>query len=102
MGRGNNSGSRDSRRRESSGGRGGGFSQDMSYMSDFRPRPFRDDAGSDRRVGGGGSFVRDFSAPREMHTATCADCGKECQVPFKPIEGRPVYCRECYPKHKKF
>jgi len=38
---------------------------------------------------------------REMHKATCADCGKECEVPFKPTEGRPVYCRECYQKHRK-
>jgi len=36
---------------------------------------------------------------REMHKAVCADCGKECEVPFKPIEGRPVYCRDCYRKH---
>jgi CxxC-x17-CxxC domain-containing protein len=40
-----------------------------------------------------------FGGPREMHKATCADCGAECEVPFKPTEGRPVYCRECYPKH---
>lgn len=38
--------------------------------------------------------------PREMHKAKCADCGKECDVPFKPKEGRPVYCKECYAKHK--
>lgn len=38
---------------------------------------------------------------REMHKATCADCGNECEVPFKPTEGRPVYCRECYQKHRK-
>ena len=43
-----------------------------------------------------------FGGPREMHKATCGDCGKECEVPFKPTEGRPVYCRECYPKHKKY
>jgi len=36
---------------------------------------------------------------REMHKATCADCGKECEVPFKPTAGRPVYCRDCYRKH---
>lgn len=42
-----------------------------------------------------------FGGPREMHKATCADCGKECEVPFKPAEGRPVYCRDCYSKHKK-
>ncbi len=38
---------------------------------------------------------------REMHKATCADCGNECEVPFKPTEGRPVYCKECYSKHRK-
>lgn len=40
--------------------------------------------------------------PREMHKAKCAECGKECEVPFKPTEGRPVYCKECYMKNKKF
>ncbi|RLI08826.1 DNA-directed RNA polymerase [Candidatus Bathyarchaeota archaeon] len=39
--------------------------------------------------------------PREMHKAICSDCGKECEVPFKPTEGRPVYCRECYQKHRR-
>ena len=38
--------------------------------------------------------------PREMHKAVCADCGKECEVPFKPSGDRPVYCRECYQKHR--
>lgn len=53
---------------------------------------------SDHRGGGG---FRDFG-PREMHKATCAECGQECEVPFKPIEGKPVYCRECYRKRRKF
>ena len=35
-------------------------------------------------------------APREMFTATCAECGAECQVPFKPTEGKPVYCSACF------
>jgi len=34
--------------------------------------------------------------PREMHKIICADCGKEDEVPFKPTEGRPVYCKECF------
>ncbi|HDN51424.1 MAG: hypothetical protein DRN21_01140 [Thermoplasmata archaeon] len=38
--------------------------------------------------------------PREMHKVTCSDCGQETEVPFKPTEGRPVYCRECFSKHK--
>ena len=58
------------------GGRGGGFG----------------------RGGGGGGY----GGPREMSKAVCSDCGQECEVPFKPTEGRPVYCRDCFPKHKKF
>jgi CxxC-x17-CxxC domain-containing protein len=42
----------------------------------------------------------EMSFKREMHKAVCADCGKECEVPFKPIEGRSVYCRDCYQKHR--
>ena len=38
---------------------------------------------------------------RQMHKATCADCGKECEVPFKTQDGRAVYCRDCYQNHRK-
>lgn len=48
--------------------------------------------------GGGGGFG---GRPREMHKATCADCGKECEVPFKPSGDRPVYCRDCFSKRKQ-
>jgi len=48
---------------------------------------------------GGGGFKRNFG-PREMHKATCSECGNECEVPFKPHEGKPVYCRDCYSKRK--
>ena len=27
---------------------------------------------------------------------TCSQCGKETTVPFKPTQGRPVFCRECF------
>ena len=42
-----------------------------------------------------------YNQPRQMFTVTCADCGAETTVPFKPREGRPVYCKECYAKQKK-
>ncbi|MCX6649853.1 MAG: hypothetical protein NTV61_10790 [Candidatus Bathyarchaeota archaeon] len=29
------------------------------------------------------------------------DCGKVCEVPFKPTAGRPVYCKDCFPKHSQ-
>ena len=35
---------------------------------------------------------------REMFTVICAECGCETQVPFRPTEDRPVFCRECYQK----
>lgn len=51
--------------------------------------------------GRGGGFRRSFNqGPREMHKATCTECKKECEVPFKPTEGKPVYCKECYFKKK--
>ncbi|MFW6150654.1 MAG: zinc-ribbon domain containing protein [Chloroflexota bacterium] len=33
---------------------------------------------------------------RQMYPAVCARCGKECEVPFEPRDGRPVYCSECF------
>ena len=39
-------------------------------------------------------------AEREMFTATCASCGAEAKVPFRPREDRPVYCSDCFAKMK--
>ncbi|MGB1665218.1 MAG: CxxC-x17-CxxC domain-containing protein, partial [Nitrosopumilus sp.] len=36
----------------------------------------------------------------EKFDAKCSDCGTDCQVPFQPKEGRPVYCRECFQNHR--
>lgn len=45
---------------------------------------------------GGGGGSRMGGGQREMHTVTCAQCGKETQVPFKPSGDRPVYCQDCF------
>ena len=45
--------------------------------------------------GGGGGGYRD-RGPREMFTATCSNCGREAQVPFRPTSGKPVYCSDCF------
>ena len=37
---------------------------------------------------------------KTLYTAICAECGKECQVPFQPLGDRPVYCSECFAKHR--
>jgi len=30
----------------------------------------------------------------------CSACGKETTVPFRPTQGRPVYCKECFQQRK--
>ncbi|MEI8350257.1 MAG: CxxC-x17-CxxC domain-containing protein [Candidatus Omnitrophota bacterium] len=37
---------------------------------------------------------------RIMYKTICADCRKECQVPFRPVEGRLVYCQVCFSRRK--
>jgi len=37
---------------------------------------------------------------RKMYKSVCAECGNDCEVPFRPTGDRPVYCRECFAKRK--
>jgi CxxC-x17-CxxC domain-containing protein len=64
----------------------------MAYNRDRGNRP------------GGGN--RNFGRPRftndrqEMYSATCANCGKQCEVPFRPTGNKPVLCRECFQNNR--
>jgi len=58
---------------------GGGYSSSGAYSS-----------------GGGGGYGSRDRGPREMFTATCSNCGREAQVPFRPTSGKPVYCSDCF------
>jgi len=51
-----------------------------------------------RRSGGGsrGGFGGRKQGRSEMFQATCSDCGKSCEVPFKPRGDKPVYCNDCF------
>ncbi|MBU0757842.1 MAG: DNA-directed RNA polymerase [Nanoarchaeota archaeon] len=53
--------------------------------------------GEKKSYGDRGSF-----GPKELHDAKCSECGQDCQVPFKPTEGKPVYCRECFRKKRSY
>lgn len=33
-----------------------------------------------------------------LYDAVCDECGRDCQVPFKPSGGKPVYCSDCFEK----
>ena len=35
------------------------------------------------------------NGPAEKHKATCKKCGKQFEIPFKPTEGRSVFCMPC-------
>ncbi len=47
-----------------------------------------------------GRMKEDRGFERRSFSIICSDCGKTSDVPFKPIEDKPVYCRECYQKHR--
>jgi len=55
------------------------------------------DSGRGGFGGGGRSFGggRDSGRP-QMHDAVCDNCGKDCQVPFKPTSGKPIFCSDCF------
>ena len=38
---------------------------------------------------------------REVSKVTCAECGRETTVPFRPRLARPVYCSECFTKQRE-
>src|SRR5262245_48866050 len=61
-------------------GNGNGYGHDDGYSN----------RGSRGGGGGGGGGTR------EMFEAVCASCGAAAQVPFRPQNGRPVYCRDCF------
>ena len=65
-------------------------------------KPARREGSGGGRFGGRGGDRGGFNRrPREMHKATCGDCGKDCEVPFEPTQDKPVYCSECFQSHKR-
>ena len=68
----------------------GGSARDGSYgTSDHDPRGKRPST-----LGPAESSRRRPQA--EMFAITCNTCGAQAEVPFKPAEGREVYCAACY------
>ena len=70
-------------------------------MGNFRSSNRGGFGGGNRSFGnnrGGFGDRRRSDGPREMHDATCSNCGKPCQVPFRPTGSKPVLCSDCYEK----
>ncbi|MCL5045808.1 MAG: zinc-ribbon domain containing protein [Actinobacteria bacterium] len=70
-----------------------GFQNEPSRCTDCRSTRRRE------RNSGGSNFG--YGSQREMFQVTCAACGAETEVPFRPTAGRPVYCRDCFQNVKR-
>ena len=55
----------------------------------------RDFGGRSNDRGGRGGFGGDRERP-QMHGAVCDDCGKNCEVPFRPTGDKPIFCSDCF------
>jgi CxxC-x17-CxxC domain-containing protein len=64
----------------------------------FKNEPKRCKACKAKRASGAAGTM----APRErVETVTnCSNCGRETTVPFRPTQGRPVFCKECFQSRK--
>lgn len=70
-------------------------------MSDYNQDSRYGGGRGSQRYGGRDSGRRGFGdrdSIRSMHKAICAQCGNECEVPFRPSGERPVYCSDCFEK----
>jgi CxxC-x17-CxxC domain-containing protein len=64
----------------------------------FKNEPKRCKACKANRAQGNGT---NSGGVQRVETKTvCSQCGKETTVPFKPTQGRPVYCRECFQQRR--
>lgn len=43
-----------------------------------------------------GDFNRRDGERPKMYKAICDSCGKKCDLPFKPMTDKPVYCSQCF------
>jgi len=69
------------------------FFQSKGYENEPKRCPSCRQARKADRYGNSGGYTR-----RQMFPVTCAECGKDTEVPFEPRGDRPVYCSDCYRK----
>lgn len=66
------------------------FYQQKGYSTPKRCASCR---AQNRQNKGGG---RSFGASKRRFDAICDSCGVQTTVPFQPVQGKPVYCSDCY------
>jgi len=73
------------------------FYQSKGYTNEPKRCP---DCRQKRKSERYGSSGYGTGTPRQMFPVTCADCGKDTEVPFEPRGDKPVYCSDCYRKNR--
>ena len=53
-----------------------------------------------RAANGGSRAGLTTSFVKHETLATCSQCGKQTTLPFRPTQGRPVFCRDCF-QHRR-
>jgi len=66
----------------------------------FKNEPKRCKSCKAKRVAVLGAAPAGSTVGRVETRTTCSQCGKETTVPFKPTQGRPVFCRECFSQRR--
>ena len=41
------------------------------------------------------------SRPKIETHAVCSQCGRQTTVPFRPTQGRPIFCRDCFRERRQ-
>lgn len=57
---------------------------------------FRGGNGGGGRPSFGGNRGGGDRGPVTMHKAVCDECQKNCEVPFRPSQDKPIYCNDCF------
>src|SRR5271157_2275157 len=70
------------------------------HDKDFKNEPKRCKACKAKRISSSGTAPPPGIRPRVETRTNCSGCGKETTVPFKPTQGRPVFCRECFQQRR--
>ena len=66
----------------------------------FKNEPKRCKPCKVKRASNLGASTPTSNYPKVETRTTCSGCGKETTVPFKPTQGRPVFCRECFQQRR--
>jgi CxxC-x17-CxxC domain-containing protein len=66
------------------------------YDKQFKNEPKRCKNCKAKRVSVLGAAPAGQNSSRVETRTTCSQCGKDTTVPFRPTQGRPVFCRECF------